>query len=79
MSRRVLFTALILEAADRGRLSLAPSGVDLDGHLVDEQGGHEVIELIDAGYLTVEPDGRIVPDPAADLTDYSCERREVAR
>jgi hypothetical protein len=74
MTRRVLFTALILEAADRGRLSLAPSGVDLDGRLVDEQGGHEVIELVDAGYLTAEPDGRIVP--AANLT---ADRREVAR
>lgn len=66
MTRLVLSTALIVEAARRGRLTLGPLGVQLDGAYVDEQGGHEVVELIDAGYLA-EDGGRLVPGPDASV------------
>jgi hypothetical protein len=58
----VLFTSLILEAAEAGRLALGAHGVLLDGRYVDEQGGHEVIDFIDMGWLS-ESDGRITRGP----------------
>lgn len=72
MTRLVLSTALILEAAQRGRFTLGPLGVQLDGRDVDDHGGQEVIDLLDAGYLA-EDGERLTPGPPAGLTPLTAD------
>jgi len=82
MNRVVLSTRLILEAAERGRLTLGPAGVQLDGVLVDDDGGREVVELLDAGVLAEDGEQLTLHadfPPAALTPDEFLARWVVAR
>lgn len=67
MNRIILSAHLILEAASAGRLSMGVLGVQLDGQYVDDHGGQQVVELIDAGCLVLDGE-RISVDLSAALT-----------